>query len=124
MDSSGTLPMQKIAVIINRGEEDGEDDPIVLVFKEFDNLEVALSESTVDDIKKLFDIVFEYISTNKKLVEFDINDSENDLFNQVAIDIIDQLNAEIKESEDDFTKIWELVESDENANLKDAALEI
>ncbi len=113
MDSNEGITINKIKVQINRGDPDTGDDSVLLIFPGLDNLEVALSDSTVEDIKSLFDSVFEYISTHKALIEFELDDEENDLFNHVSQDVIDQLNAEIKESEEDFVRIWELTSSDE-----------
>lgn len=109
MDSEEVLPTDKISAKIIRGNEDGENEPVSLVFEELDNLEIALSESTTEDISTLFNAVFDYISSKKTLVEFQLEDMENDLFNHVSQDIIDQLNAEIRESEESFQKIWQLV---------------
>lgn len=109
MDFNETLPVKEISVRISRGDEGAGDESVVLIFEELDKLEVALSESTTDDIATLFNAVFDYISSEKTLVEFKLHDTENDLFNQVSQDIIDQLNAEIRDSEDNFVKIWQLV---------------
>lgn len=111
MDSNDALPTQIIEVTIDRGESEDENTPVTLAFSDFDNLKLFLSDSSVDDIKNLFDTTFEYISTHKQMVEFTLNDAENDLFNQISNDILEQLNAEIKEAEDNFSKIWNLVES-------------
>lgn len=109
MDSEEVLPADKISAKINRGNEDGENEPVVLVFEDLDSLEIALSESATEDITALFNAAFDYISNKKALIEFQLEDTENDLFNHVSQDIIDQLNAEIRESEESFQKIWQLV---------------
>ncbi len=108
MDSSETLPIKQITVKINRGDEGTGDESVVLIFEELDRLEVALSDSTTADIAALFNAAFDYISSKKALIEFKLDDTENDLFNQVSQDIIDQLNTEIHDSEDNFVRIWQL----------------
>ena len=42
------------------------------------------------------------------MIQFFLNDSSQDLFYEVANDIIVQLNSEIKQSENDFIKIFKL----------------
>ena len=111
MDSANNIPVQKVKVTIDRGDEEQEDQPVILKFADLDNLEIVLSDSSVSDIKILFNSVFEYISSNKKMIEFELDDSGKDLFTQVSQDIIDQLNVEIKESEENFVEIWELLSS-------------
>jgi len=113
MDSVNNTPVQKVKVTIDRGDEEQEDQPVILKFTDLDDLEVILSDSSVNDIKILFNSVFEYISSNKKLIEFELDDSDKDLFTQVSQDIIDQLNVEIKESEENFAEIWELLTTEQ-----------
>lgn len=81
------------------------DDKVELVFNELDNLSVNLSDSGVEDVKQLFDKVFDYIIADEKLIQFTLEDNEEDLFHEVSKDIIVQLNAEIKQSEENFEKI-------------------
>ena len=81
------------------------DDKVELVFNELDNLSVNLSDSGVEDVKQLFDKVFDYIIADEKLIQFTLEDNQEDLFHEVSKDIIVQLNAEIKQSEENFEKI-------------------
>ena len=81
------------------------DDKVELVFNELDNLSVNLSDSGVEDVKQLFDKVFDYIIADEKLIQFTLEDNQEDLFHEVSEDIIVQLNAEIKQSEENFEKI-------------------
>ena len=81
------------------------DDKVELVFNELDNLSVNLSDSGVEDVKQLFDKVFDYIIADEKLIQFTLEDNDEDLFHEVSKDIIVQLNAEIKQSEENFEKI-------------------
>lgn len=116
MESSTTIEYDDIKVVISRGDEKSDDNVISLVFEELDKLEVNLSDSGVDDIKKLLDVVFDYIVNKKKLITFTLDDSDNDLYTQISQDIIDQLNSEIKESESNFQKIWELAPDNKEAS--------
>jgi Mg2+ and Co2+ transporter CorA len=124
MESKDTDKIMIITVKIERGDEAAGDTKVGLIFAELDNLAVALSDSGVDDIKKLFDAVFEYIIRNRRIVEFSLEESENDLFYQVSVDIIDQLNSEIKESEDNFEKIWALVVDEDKTELIELQTEV
>lgn len=85
-----------------------KDDEVALVFNDLGNLSVNLSDNEVEDVKELFNKVFEYIVSNEQLIKFVLQDGEEDLFHEVAEDIVLQLNAEIKQSEDNFEKIVEL----------------
>ena len=80
-------------------------DKVELVFNDLGDLSVNLSNSEVEDVKQLFDKVFDYIVLNEKLIQFTLVDEQEVLFHEVAKDVIDQLNAEIKQSEENFDKI-------------------
>ncbi|OGL22731.1 hypothetical protein A2707_02330 [Candidatus Saccharibacteria bacterium RIFCSPHIGHO2_01_FULL_45_15] len=92
-----------------RGEIGSGDESIKLTFDDLDHISVNLSDSSVDDIKTVFDATFEYINTNQKLIEFELDDTTDDLFNQVSKDIIEQINREVLEARQNFTKIWDLI---------------
>ena len=53
-------------------------------------------------------MIFSEVINNKKLIEFELDDTNSDLFNEVVRDIVIQLNNEIKNAESDFEKIIEL----------------
>lgn len=108
MESNTEVEVIKSKVTIFRGDKEAGDDSVKLIFNDLDNTEVNLNDSTVDDIKNLFDVTFEYINTNKKLIEFELDDSTEDLFKQVSSDVIAQINSEISEAKQNFTRIWEL----------------
>ena len=95
-------------VTIIRGDVEAGDESVKMVFEALDNIEVNLNDSSVTDIKALFDAAFEYINENKKLIKFELDDSTEDLFKQVASDILEQINQEILEAEENFVRIWEL----------------
>ena len=108
MDSSNNLDTKELKVKIIRGNVEDGDESVILDFSDL-KVQVELSDDSIQDIKNLFDNVFEYITENKKLIQFVLDDTTNDLFNHVSQDVIDQLNAEIKESEADFKNVWDLV---------------
>ncbi len=99
------------------GDRNNTEDPIVkLTFEELDKTEIVLTDSTVDDIKDIFNKLFDYIMTNKELVELKLEDDQNDLYHEVAADIIQQLNSEISQSSGNFEKLWQL---DDEINTED-----
>jgi len=103
MECKLSLETKTTDVKILRSE--GSKQKIELVFEELDNLSVNLADSNVNDVKELFDSIFQYIVKNKFLISFELKDESNDLFAEVAKDIIVQLNNEIKQSESNFTEI-------------------
>ncbi|MCD0712920.1 hypothetical protein I5D13_13980, partial [Staphylococcus aureus] len=58
---------------------------------------------------KLYNEIFDYVVQYKKLPQFNLNDSKNDLFHEVSMDIIKSLNNEIDNSKKDFERIIELL---------------
>lgn len=106
------LNSKEITVSINRDSE-----AIKLIFEDMNKLEVNLSNNSVDDIKNLFDEIFDIIIEEKTgLISFKLIDSKNDLFNEVAKDIIDQLNSEILQSETNIEQIRNLVRESSNTD--------
>lgn len=71
---------------------------VSLTFKELNNLNINLSDSSVEDIKELFNNIFDSIVDENKLIVFELVDEKNDLFHEVAVDIINRLNLEIEQS--------------------------
>ncbi|HAP8556441.1 TPA: hypothetical protein RD613_003217, partial [Enterococcus faecium] len=74
-------------------------------FKELNNLNINLSDSSVEDIKELFNNIFDSIVDENKLIVFELVDEKNDLFHEVAVDIINRLNLEIEQSKPELVKI-------------------
>ncbi|MFZ8207317.1 hypothetical protein ACO1JF_14345, partial [Staphylococcus aureus] len=72
-------------------------------------LTINLSDEDVKDIQKLYNEIFDYVVQYKKLPQFNLNDSKNDLFHEVSMDIIKSLNNEIDNSKKDFERIIELL---------------
>ncbi|MEO2719969.1 hypothetical protein ABHA24_13285, partial [Enterococcus faecium] len=59
----------------------------------------------VEDIKELFNNIFDSIVDENKLIVFELVDEKNDLFHEVAVDIINRLNLEIEQSKPELVKI-------------------
>ena len=104
MEFENGLEEIQIDVSIVREKDDVK---VELILEEIDS-KVELTNSSTEYMKSLFDSVYEYIVSNKKMIQFFLNDSSQDLFYEVANDIIVQLNSEIKQSENDFIKIFKL----------------
>lgn len=99
------------------GDRNNTENPIVkLTFEELDEAEIVLTDSKIDDIKDIFNKLFDYIMANKDLVELKLEDDQNDLYHEVAADIIQQLNSEISQSSGNFEKLWQL---DDEINTED-----
>ena len=81
---------------------------VKFLIPDLENSSVNITDSNTQDIENLFNLIFQEVIKRKKLIEFELDDLNNDLFNEVANDIVTQINSEIKNSESDFTKIIEL----------------
>ncbi|EPP69433.1 hypothetical protein [Staphylococcus epidermidis] len=79
-----------------------------LKFQEPLNINLNLSNESVEDIQHLFNSLFEFIVENQKIPTFTLQDDSNDLFFEVAKDIEKNLNIEVQNSKNDFEKIIEL----------------
>ncbi|EHM3039068.1 MULTISPECIES: hypothetical protein [Enterococcus] len=100
----------KIKVSLNR-ELDSDPKKVSLLFDSSSLLpEIILSDDTTNDLKNFFNSIFNYIINNKKIIEFQLDDGGTDIFKEVADDIITQLNAEIKLSENNFIEFLELID--------------
>ncbi|HFE5942351.1 TPA: hypothetical protein ACF9RH_002606 [Staphylococcus aureus] len=86
-----------------------EDNGTSLVFNTPLELTINLSDEDVKDIQKLYNEIFDYVVQYKKLPQFNLNDSKNDSFHEVSMDIIKSLNNEIDNSKKDFERIIELL---------------
>ena len=85
-----------------------EKEKVSLVFKELQDLEINLSDSSVEDIKNLFNSIFDNIVEEESLIFLELMDGRIDLFHEVAEDILNQLNSEIQQSKSDLVKIIDL----------------
>ena len=81
---------------------------VKFLIPDLENSSVNITDSNTEDIEILFNLTFQEVIKSKKLIEFELDDSNNDLFNEVANDIVMQINSEIKNAESDFEKIIEL----------------
>ncbi|UBH13518.1 hypothetical protein [Macrococcus armenti] len=68
---------------------------------------IILSSDEHEDLKRFFDDLFEFILTQKKVVKFEIIESEKTLYFKTANDIVIYLNREVEESIENFVKILE-----------------
>ncbi|HER6476574.1 TPA: hypothetical protein VLQ55_001685 [Streptococcus pyogenes] len=89
--------------------EKSVEDKLILKFDELEDCVINLEEPQADDLKFFFDSIFEYIAKNEKLIEFKLKSSEEkELFQNVSKDLVEQVNAEIRDSEENFNQILEL----------------
>lgn len=100
---------EKIEVIINRDEQKNCN----LVIPDLENATINLSNSETVDIEQFFNKIFKWVIANKRLINFYTNDEENDLYNEITKELISQLNNEIKQSENDFDAIIEVLGNNE-----------
>lgn len=69
---------------------------IKFLIPDLENSSVNINDSNTQDIENLFNLIFQEVIRRKKLIEFELDDSNKDLFNEVANDIVLQINSEIK----------------------------
>ena len=81
---------------------------VKFLIPDLENSSVNITDSNTQDIENLFNLIFQEVIKRKKFIEFELDDSNNDLFNEVANDIVIQINSEIKNAESDLKKIIEL----------------
>ena len=95
----------KMKFKVDRSENN---ETVKFLIPDLENTSVNITDSNTQDIENLFNLIFQEVIKSKKLIEFELDDSNNDLFNEVANDIVIQINSEIKNAESDFEKIIEL----------------
>lgn len=95
----------KIKLKVSRSENN---EIVKFLIPDLENIEINITDNNTQDIENLFNIIFQKVINDKKLIEFELEDTNKDLFNELAEDIVKQLNNEIKNSESDFEKIIEL----------------
>ena len=67
---------------------------------------INLDSEDITDLKDFFDKIFDYVIRTGKLIEFKLdNRTDKTLFQVVAEDLIKQVNAEIKDSANNFEEI-------------------
>lgn len=107
------MELLRIKMYIERNF-DVEPQEVALLFEEsFTFPKIVLSEQEVTDLQKFFGVVFDYVIKNNKLIQFDLIDNKNDMFKEVAEDITQQLNSELKQSEANFEEFIDLKKTSE-----------
>ncbi len=86
--------------------QDGE--KVKFFIPDLDNIVINITDDNAEDIENLFSVIFTMIIESEQLIQFQVIDEKNDLFFEVAKDMILQLNSEIRKSEPDFERIIEL----------------
>ena len=107
------MELLRIKMYIERNF-DVEPQEVALLFEEsFTFPKIVLSEQEVTDLQKFFGVDFDYVIKNNKLIQFDLIDNKNDMFKEVAEDITQQLNSELKQSEANFEEFIDLKKTSE-----------
>ena len=103
------MEYKEIIPTITREEKDSGTEEIRIIFNDLEKFEINLSENNVEDLKKFFDIIFDYIVEEKKLIKFTLEDEKQDLYNEIVLDVLEQINNEISASKENFEKIFDLL---------------
>jgi hypothetical protein len=103
------MEYKEIITTITREEKDSGTEEIRIIFNDLEKFEINLSENNVEDLKKFFDIIFDYIVEEKKLIKFTLEDEKQDLYNEIVLDVLEQINNEISASKENFEKIFDLL---------------
>lgn len=120
MDNNKLKENKIIKVQIQGGRNDGSNSPVSLIFKLKKDVSVVLTDSGVEDIKALFDEIFDAMIQDKKYLIFELDDGgKTDLYHDVADQIINQLNSEINQSKNNIERIWQLTNVDHYLEKKD-----
>ncbi len=105
MESNADLEKVVMNVEIEELENELGNKVVNFVVKDLDTVRIELSNSEVDDIKELFDKIFDYVITQRLLITFELEGNESSLFFEVASDLVKHLNNEIEQSEENFQKL-------------------
>ena len=98
------MAYKKIILKIDKGES--QEDDVILYAESYEEFVLNLSKSDVVDIKTFFNNVFDYIIVHNTLIEFELNDSnDGELLHKVSLEIVEQLNSEIRDSESNFIEL-------------------
>ena len=103
------MEYKEIITTITREEKDSGTEEIRIIFNDLEKFEINLSENNVEDLKKFFDIIFDYIVEEKKLIKFTLEDEKQDLYNEIVLDVLEQINNEMSASKENFEKIFDLL---------------
>jgi hypothetical protein len=66
---------------------------LIFIIKE-QELEIVLTEDNPNEIKKVFNTLLKELRTG--LYSFDLNDTDKDLYHDISVEYIKQLNVELK----------------------------
>lgn len=105
MISENELVRKSLGVEIDRKT----DQNVYIIFPQLEGLSINLSDSNSEDIKSLYNTIFEYIITNGINIEFYLDDNKGDLFHEVVDDIIKQMNSELDKSEEKLGEIIKMI---------------
>ena len=99
------MELLRIKMYIERNF-DVEPQEVALLFEEsFTFPKIVLSEQEVTDLQKFFGVVFDYVIKNNKLIQFDLIDNKNDMFNEISYSDNGIGISENKEEKNGFTNI-------------------
>ncbi|MDE8042938.1 hypothetical protein PT156_05655 [Erysipelothrix rhusiopathiae] len=85
---------------------------VTLEFNDLNPSGIVLTEGGTTDINNFFNKLFDKIVSENTLFEFVLEKSDSkDLFYDISVDIVNQLNSEIKSSESNFERIIELTQT-------------
>ncbi|MFC3417900.1 hypothetical protein ACFOLA_08930 [Salinicoccus hispanicus] len=105
MEFNTELDKVEMKIKIEEFKNERSEKVVNLIVEDLDSATVDLSNSSVDEVKELFDSIYEYIISNEKLIVFDLINTDNNLFVEVAKDLVEHLNHEIEQSEENFLQL-------------------
>lgn len=105
MDFNEDLDKIEMEVKVVEFENEAAEKGVSLIVEDLDSAKVNLSSSSVDEVKELFDSIYEYIISKEKLIVFNLINTESSLFVEVATDLVEHLNHEIEQSEEKFSNL-------------------
>lgn len=105
MEFNADLDKVEMKVKVEEFEDERTGKIVSLIVEGLDSAKVNLSSSSVDEVKELFDNIYEYIISEEKLIVFDLINTESSLFVEVATDLVEHLNHEIEQSEEKFSNL-------------------
>lgn len=105
MEFNTELEKVEMKVKVEEFEDEKAGKVVNLTVEDLDSAKVDLSSSSVDEVKELFDNIYEYIISQEKLIVFDLINTESNLFVEVATDLVEHLNHEIEQSEENFSNL-------------------
>lgn len=112
MESRIELETVEIIAKVEQNENEFGEKEIAFVLENLNETKVVLSNSDVNDIKYMFDEIFKFILTEEKFIQLKLDSSREDLFNEVAKDLVEHLNNEISQSKENFKKLISMKSAD------------